>query len=353
MVYYVIINLIIISSAFLFAFKNKDSNKTITKIYLSIIGTILILFSGLRGDFTSDYIGYSSLFSYYNTFSFKETLFKNFGQEKGYVLLNRFVGLLTDNVVFIMIITSLIVIILYLKEIKKYSECIWISILLFVTIGQYYTSFNLIRQIIAAGIIFNGSKYLYERNFKKYLIYIIIGSLFHKTAMIMLPFYFILNMRFTFKQVVLVLSSTILFFGFTDTIISYIQKYFYSHYLEGMYGMQGYHIKNVILPIVIFIFVFLHQKYVKLKSDKKLNIWVNSVMFYTFFSVLGLKIQMLERISAFFAPYVLLIFPYIIMKLKNKELRLIYIVAIVFLAIVYNFITLSGTGYDPYYFFWN
>ena len=349
---YLIVNFIIILSAIIFEVKIKDLNyNKISILYLSIIGILLTLFSGLRGDFTSDYKAYSYLFHFYNDFNFKKIFTYNFGQEIGYVILNKIVGILTNNVVFIMLLTSLIIVVLYFKEIKRDSVCIWLSVLLFTTIGQYYISFNLIRQIISAGIIFSGSRFLYKRDFKKYLVIIIIASLFHKTAAIMVVFYFILNQKFNFKKILLVILGTIIFFDFTNIILAFIQKFFYSYYNQSDYGMSGFSLNNIILPVAILAFVILNKNYIELNNNK-VNIWTNAVVFYTFFTILGLRVQMIERLANFFSPYVLLLIPYIIMNMKDKCSKNIYILIFVFMSLVYCYYAYSGTGYDPFYFIW-
>ena len=83
---------------------------------------------------------------------------------------------------------------------------------------------------------------------------------------------------------------------------------------------------------------------------KKFNVWLNAVLFYSFFSFLGLKIQIIERIASFFAPYVLLFIPRILTDQNQKTLRTVYWIIIVVGFIAYNYVILNDSGYDPYYF---
>ena len=41
-----------------------------------------------------------------------------------------------------------------------------------------------------------------------------------------------------------------------------------------------------------------------------------------------------------------------LVSIRDKKLRAIYILAAIFLLILYNYFALEGTGYDPYYFIW-
>jgi len=121
-----------------------------------------------------------------------------------------------------MIITSFIILLLFFREFKKYSPYIWLSVLMFITVGQFYTSFNIIRQIIAVAIIFSGSKYLYERNLSKYIFIVLLASTFHKTSIIMILFYFILNFKFNINKLVITLFALFVSMTFLDSILNIV-----------------------------------------------------------------------------------------------------------------------------------
>lgn len=344
---YLLIILLLLISGIIFLLKN---NKFLKEFSLYIISIILIIFSGLRGNFTSDYKNYIFLFNFYKKFNLKEIFERKFGQEIGYVLLNWLIQKFTNKPISIILLTSIIVITLYIREIKKESANVWLSIFLFVTIGQYYISFNLIRQIMAAGIIFSGSYFLYERSFLRYCIIIVIASLIHKTSLIMILFYFILNYKFNLKKLCILLIFTILLKEKIHFFLAIIQKYLYSHYVAEAYGMTGISYKNFLLPFGILLFIFFNINLKNYRDDKNLNIWINAAIFYAFFSFLGLEIQMLERFSNYFAPYILLVIPKIIQDKKNKQVRAVLYFFIIIGSIAYNYLSLNNTGYDPYYF---
>lgn len=63
-------------------------------------------------------------------------------------------------------------------------------------IGAYYSfGFNRIRQYLAISIFLYSFKFIENKNLKKYLLMIFIGSLFHKIILFCLPLYFILNLK--------------------------------------------------------------------------------------------------------------------------------------------------------------
>src|SRR5699024_9977340 len=132
---------------------------------------------------------------------------------------------------------------------------------------------------------------------------------FHKSALIMIPFYFILNFRINFRNLFLFfVTSTILVFFF-DGFLDFAQKFVYENYTEDAYGMTGQAVAKVVLPVAFLIFSLLNIK--KLDTNNSMHrIWFNAVFFYALFNVLALQVEMVERIGRYFAPYTLLLIPY-------------------------------------------
>ena len=82
-----------------------------------------------------------------------------------------------------------------------------------------------IRVGVAAGFFLLALKPLAERQFKKFILYILIASFFHYSAIILFPFWFITNKKFNKKEWYFYLSLIplgYLFTTFTYNILIYI-----------------------------------------------------------------------------------------------------------------------------------
>lgn len=322
--------------------------------YFFIIPSFLMLFfiSTFRGDFTTDYKNYTNLFGLYNRYSFTDLLNAGFQNEIGFIYFNRILGIFTDNVIFFFAIMTFVILFGFFHHFKNYSANMWLSILMFVAAGSYYASFNITRHIFAVAIVFVGSKFLYERKFFKWLLVVILASLFHKTAIIMIPFYFILNFRIKIRNWVLIAIGSVITILLFDSIVDFAQQYLYEQYTDESYGMWGQAITKLVLPIAFLIFSLFNIK--KLEPDNIMHrIWFNAVIFYAFFNILALQVEMVERIGRFFAPYALLLIPYFFSKMKNKYLRFLYMMILIFFLILYNYVILADSVFDPYYFIWD
>lgn len=356
MAIYALVSTYLIISGLFFEFINtilKQSRGKKLPIVFYAVPSFLVLFfvSGFRGDFTADYKEYTYLFDLYNSFKFSDVFEANLYQEIGYIALSRFIGFFTHNELYLFIITSFIILCAFYKQFKNDSAYMWLSVLLFVTVGSFYTSFNIIRQILAAAIVFSGSRFLYERKMLKYFLVIVLASLFHRTALIMLLFYFILNFKINYKNMFIVSLGVLVISINLPMIVTIAQQIFYTAYTADAYGMTGLSFTNAVAPVSIFLFSFIHRK--KLDNNNiKQRVWMNAAFYYALFNVLGTQIQMIQRLSEFFAPYILLLIPLIFYRMRNNELKAIYIMGFVTVLFLYNLMTLSGTGYDPYYFVW-
>lgn len=325
-----------------------------TPAYFFIIPSFLLLFfiSTFRGDFTTDYKNYTNLFELYNKYSFSELFNAGFQNEIGFIYLNKIIGIISEDVTYFFAIMSLIILFGFFYHFKKYSVNLWLSVLMFITAGSYYASFNITRHIFAVAIVFVGSKFLYDRRFLKWVLVVILASLFHKTAIIMIPFYFILNFRINIRNWILIAIGSVITILLFDDIVMFAQQHLYEQYTEDSYGMWGQAITNVVLPLAFLVFSLLNIKKLHPNNNKH-RIWLNAVIFYAFFNLLALQIEMVERLGRFFAPYALLLVPYILSRIQNNHLRFFYMMLLIATLILYNYVILSDSVFDPYYFIWD
>jgi hypothetical protein len=170
-----------LSTFFLFLFKKE---KRQIRYFLFVIGCLIpTILSGLRNNVGTDYIVYEGIFNFIKA-SNSSPLFSNLhGFDPLFYLLNRFVGLLGNFRLFLMV-TSFIIVFGHLSSIyllsKKYSFS-FLFVSFFFLIGPFLTSFNLIAQYTATsfGLIAFSSKTKLSAYF-----FFVISILFHFSGII-------------------------------------------------------------------------------------------------------------------------------------------------------------------------
>lgn len=115
---------------------------------------------------------------------------------------------------------------------RKYARPFALSMTLYVLTGVYFYGFNGMRQALAGAIVLAGSKFLFERRWKIFLPIVALASLFHSSALILVPIYFAVTTPLvSFRSVAAVgaLGGVVLFYGPIVGLFSAVAG-------EGRYG---------------------------------------------------------------------------------------------------------------------
>lgn len=164
-------------------------------IFLSFV--ILVLITGLRYGVGTDYYAYEKL---YQTQPWLNEL-SGVRMEWGYTsLVNmlNFLGLPPWSF-FILMGSGTITLVFF--SFKDNPALLAFGLFFFVSLGQMFFSFNGVRQAFAAACLAVSIKFIYERRFLPFIFIFLIGFLFHKSLILLLPLYIIiprLNWGFTF-----------------------------------------------------------------------------------------------------------------------------------------------------------
>lgn len=134
--------------------------------------------------------------------------------EQGYLLLNSLILHFSHSYFAVTFVMGTLTWLLFYHYIVKKSLDPSLSILIFFLNFFYFHQFNVIRQLLASAIVLQGFKFIYERKFFKYLLIIFIAAFIHKMALLLLPIYFIYNIKIDIKKIVILTIGSKLCFSF-------------------------------------------------------------------------------------------------------------------------------------------
>jgi len=310
-----------------------------------LIFIFLTLFAGVRnydvGTDTSLYVRDFITGIHYNYYNFDPNV------EYGYQYLVYTILKFTNEYHWYLLSVAFISVGLMIYSIRKYSTDYILSIYIYITFGFYTFLFNTIRQAIALAILFYGIKFFLEKKLIKYLVVVLIASLFHISAWIMIPFYFIVHFKFKveIKAILIFISSAIL----SSMVIQYMSasNKRYEQYTQESEHAGGYLLLFFYSFIAVFLYIFGKRLRVNNKNYSLLEqLYFCGLMFVIPIALLGTDPSGPQRVLYNFSVYLILLIPMLLRDQFNKS---IYIGLFYILAFIYfMMITYSLYGIYPY-----
>jgi len=298
--------------------------------YVSIflIVLILTLFYGLRYNVGIDYM------SYYNIAELKKynVPLKGSGElfEPAFRLIYKIVDFfcLPSNTLFLF--GGFIIYAFLFMGVVKFSHSYVLTFFIFFSSGLYFFSFNEFRQFIAVSIIFFGYRYCVQRKLFKWSLAVAVACLYHKSALIAFPMYFLCTvcLRKNIVNILIVITLVLKKIGALELlcfVISYIPGYFgnYAQVLpymvsKGTSGTMGY-IYLVIILIINNSKYFLREN---LKDLFFFNLFIFSAIFINIFG----NVYMVIRLMEYFSISLLIVFPnFYFLSKKNKYTYILFL----------------------------
>lgn len=304
----------------------------------------LALFAGVR----TYYIGTDSpgyVRSFMNPLDIDDFKFKE-NVELGYQLLEYSILSLTRNYFWLFFITGLIVVYCYLKMIRKYSVNYLFSVFLFITLGTYVFFFNGLRQGLAMAIFVLATPYLLEKRIIPYILISLFASFFHISALFMIPFYLLSNLKI--KMIYKVLIS---FFGSlisSSFLVSYLAEsnQRYEGYTEVSEKPGGLLTLSFFTIIMIIIYFASNVYKIKEKDFGTLfTFYAIGVSFIIPVAMLGTNPSGPQRLLTYFIWPLILLLPILFKKINNILISSLFVA----LTLVYFILTVSRfSNLTPY-----
>lgn len=246
--------------------------------------------------------------------------------EIGYVFLNMASEHIFNSPQGVFLFSSIITICFLYAAIRNHESKISFSLALFLYFTKFYPfSLNVMRQSIAISIIFYSYKYIVSRNFKKFLTFVIIAALFHTSAIIVIPFYFINGekiKRSLLIKVISVFCCIIVVFN-VDILLEKIGKLNviskYSVYSE-LINNNHISISSLLSQIIIIFLIIIFWGRL-IKKDDRIELYFWLYIFGFILTLAETKIQYAGRIGMYFNILSVILIPYLLSIMKNKVIR--------------------------------
>ncbi len=338
--------------AFNFAFiaENSKSKKN-KQLFILLTFIFIVFFNGFRFFVGNDYSGYYYNFQRLNRY--KLNFFEQRWEPAIYLIASIFKKSSIGYLPFLFTCTFITYIFIF-KTLIRENVFKW-GIYFTFTLGLMIMANDQVRQGVALSIFLYSIKYIEQKNFKKYFLWILCASLFHYTAIALLPVYFLKNIHL--HPIIWSLLIIITYIGyrfgiFYNTIFSLVEKI---PYYGELYASRTRFFEiettgsglGVLFRALLAFFVAIFSN----KTNK--SIYTTIFLFGSVLANISVGFMPFERLTYYLVYTNIIVFP-LLLKNKSTKYLTLGIVIISFLYFeVQSLYGLDKHGAVPYRTFFN
>ncbi len=346
MVPYIVMALLPMGLAFFY--KDVDIDKIQKRNYLIFVGLFLFVFLAAR----SSSVGSTDTLNYCNmmrraiaTDSWRQ-FYDEEGVETGFQFFTFCLSRIFRGSQFIIFASAFIYVVSICYFIYHNSDDAPLSLTMYITLGMMTFEMQGMRQSIAMSVCLFAYEFAKHKKFMKFLLLVLLAMQFHQTAVVFIIIYFLINLKFTIPNLVLIFMGSFSAVFFADKIIGVANNVFDMEYKNTV--DEGGAIATLIY-IIIIITAFWFNKRLQYNGNatKLLYVAILGGVCYIlrYFGALAS-----ERISFYFIFSLLALLPNTLKSLQIEESSFVRTLVII-LSIALFVYRLQGSDLIPYSFY--
>ena len=284
------------------------------RLYLQFIFWILFLCSALRFDIGNDYRQYTQTAHEAFVGGYVVT-------EVGFNWLVKIIYTVFGGEYYeiVFAVFAFVTLIFFLKAFYEQSVDFSFSYFLFMMFGLYFQTYNTVRYYLALAIVLYAMRYVFQKDWIKFVFWILLASLFHKSVLLTIPVYWIASFAWKRWMIIAGIAVSAGCFLAKDIVLE-IALLLYPSYKNTIYlnGEPSY--SGMIRGLLVLLLYCWYRKQYDDK-DKELLFYAQlnalSVIVCVFFWFL----PVVTRIAYYFSIVQLFMIPKIVCGIKEEKLR--------------------------------
>ena len=234
----------------------------------------------------------------------KETRF-----EPGYVVLNWIIHTLNGNFNLLLGVTTAVYYGSIYIFLLKYAKNVPLAAMLLFVYAVLYDVASVMRQCIALAVILFAIDFLIEKKPLRYFALIALAMLFHNSAFIMVPIYFLPRINFTKHRDIMLWFGcslgVLLVLGFGMGELLKLFPYYSHYFTDSVYGKGGIRFASVIFfTIRIFTVLIIYYaggfKQQREKFDREDNVFNQMMLLDCVVAAAAILFNMFDRLESYF-----------------------------------------------------
>jgi hypothetical protein len=192
--------------------------------------------------------------------------------------------------------------------------------------------------------------FLLEKNALGYFLCIGIASLFHRSALILLPVFLLAyaNWRINVLGVILIAAVFVSLFFLNEQITPCV-SHFIEVYFEDYKTYEGKSNLGSGLGLIYSFGLLFLTLYFERFQERSLALIFKLAVLSFMFIPLGFVIHLIGRVGWYFGATTIIVFPFILMSLQKYSFRVFFVIALLFMTLYSFVIFFSSEGWSDYY----
>lgn len=336
----------------------ENKNKTNTRAFMILCSVALIFIIGLRSRYTGsqDTYLYTTVFSgaqnYPNLIEYltRADVFDGFFllSEGGFHIYTWIAAQIFPEAQWFILLTAVVIVCCTASFISHNSEDPAMSWIVFICLGSMTFAMNGMRQALAMSICLISYRYAKEKKLFRFLLIVMLAMLFHKSAMIFVLIYLLRNLRLNWKSMTFLGAIVAVLLVFANRFAFLYDSMTGEDYATGESFESG-GVIVVLIYLIAIVGLLIFSK--RLKEPQGFFPFALIVIGVSLYLARFLSTQIYERISYYFAYFLMLGFPLLFADMKpelRKPVRFCFMIACIAL-----FAYRIGTGaFADFEMFW-
>ena len=322
-----------------FLWRGMTRRQLLNLIACLTIFTLLFLVSALRLNVGNDYLKYVEFMHLVYSRAYVPT-------EVGFNALTYVIYYLCgfENYLLVFAFFSFGTIAFFMKGIYDQSKWFSMSFILFMLLGLYFQSLSTVRYYLALAMALYSIKYVIERDWPRFILLVLIGSLFHKSMLVVLVLYFLAQLKWGRRMYALLVAAGVSCLFLKDIYLK-IVIYLYPSYKDTEYLTGGTSTANIIRCLLVFgLSLWLYRDYIE--GDRTGEFYFMCNLMGLVLYVFGSFLPVISRIGYYLTVTQILFVPYLLKGIKDERKRQIATAIVIVFSLGYFALYMRGAAND-------
>lgn len=225
---------------------------------------------------------------------------------------------------------AFVTLLIFLRAFTRQSVDFSQTFFLFMALGLYFQTFNTVRYYLALSVALFSMKYVLEKDYLKYVFWIFLAGLFHKSVLLVLPVYWVATFAWKRWQVAAGLAvSAACFLG--KGLVLKLALMLYPSYQDTIYLEGGGSLISILRTLAV---LALYGWFIRLQRNSssedawKEQGWYLELRFYAQLNLLALVtgtffsfLPVVTRISYYFGVSQVFMIPLLLRNIREEKVR--------------------------------